>query len=171
MTCFTKWTFFSGIFHTFSATNHYFQLNQSHLFRPTAFFVGRCILLFQLHHQPSSLLFDVEKVKYKQYFSISLSLSLYFLMLITFGILIYVVFFYYIFCSPFCFSLPDQSCTSYFDLCCIFLLDILHLQVPPRFHWYSKEHRSASGLFSLWKGSARCKTFSKYFSKIVVNIS
>ena len=91
-------------------------------------------------------------------FSISLSLSLYFLMMITFGIVG-------------CFAFADQSCKSYFDLYCIFLSDILHLQVPPRFHWYSKEHRSASGLFSLWQGSTRCKTFSKYFSKIVVSIS
>ena len=151
--------FFSQVYFTlFSKHQSLFPIKPITFVSTNSFFVARCILLFQLHHQPSSLLFDVKKVKYKQYFSISLSLSLYFLMLITFGIVG-------------CFSFPDQSSKSSFDLCCIFLLDILHLQVPSRFHWYSKEHRSTSGLFSLWQGSTRCKTFSKYFSKIFVNIS
>ena len=106
--------FLRYISHSFPNTSHYFQLNQSHLFRPTTFFVARCILLFQLHHQPSSLLFDVKKVEDRRFPSVFLSLYLYIflwwslLVLLVASpsqtnlaslILIYIVFFYQIFCT------------------------------------------------------------------------
>ena len=80
---------FSQVYFTlFSKHQSLFPIKPITFVSTNSFFVARCILLFQLHHQPSSLLFDVKKVKYKQYFSISLCL-----------ILIYVVFFYQIFCT------------------------------------------------------------------------